>query len=513
MYNLDPNRRHHEALNEEGLIGDFIHVKTGPAYSKGHAVRTIPVGSEGIKAHYDVDAKRIISYLFPKDGWTYGKAKAWVEKHEGKTRSLRESGGERYEIELPGAFSEYFSRIPESGMGYHSVDLLLRNGTTVSDCTILNGTKLVLPEGSREIRPLEIEEIVPKPRKTNTLFTLPDDFLSEASSTTSRQLPKVILPRRLPRGGTIGITAPSSNVPAGKVARGIKYLKEWGYQVKLGATVVAILDQEMTAGSDRARAQDLMNMFQDPAVDAVLTATGGYGSSRLLRYLDFDVFRKNPKPLSGFSDTTALLNAITLETGLVTFLGPTAEIREDNESTATKYLSLLLGLWSKPREGYEVVFPPEISLIRRLPTAATTTPASGRLFGGNLTLVSRLCGTQWQLPGKDTVIAIEEIGEAAFMIDSLLQQLADTGSIDPETPIIFGDFSAIPTEHGSTRGPEDGDASVYDILRQRYASHEAPILIGWPFSHGRWNLTLPLGVRVRVDPAARTMFVLEPVVE
>jgi len=514
----------------EPPTGKFFH--GGPIcadYDKGDTIRTIWFSQEkGLKARYDISKRRVISFLFDKKKWTKTKAEAWTKKHDvcrvnlgekepkprGKPRPagnfLREGLADRYALDLPEEFAEFFNQTPETGMGYHAVDLQLRNGETIRGCIVMNGSKLIFPEGSRPVHPLEIEEMLPR---STPPITVPDDFLSEASgSAATRKRPKLLLPRRLSAGGTIGVTAPSSNVPPAKIARGVEWLREWGYRVKLGATVVALLDHDMTSASDRVRAQDLMNLFEDDEVDAILTATGGYGAARLLKHLDFNLIKKHPKPISGFSDATALLNAITLETGLVTFLGPTIEIREDNESRATKYLQALLGLWTKPREGYEVLFPPELAVIRRLPTASGSAPSAGRLYGGNLTLVSRLCGTAWQLPGEDSVIALEEIGEAAFMIDSILQQLEDAGTILEETPIIFGDFSAIPTEHGSTRGPEDGDAAVYDVLRQRYSSHRAPALVGWPFSHGRWNLTLPLGVRVRVDPAARTMFVLEPVV-
>lgn len=185
----------------------------------------------------------------------------------------------------------------------------------------------------------------------------------------------------------------------------------------------------------------------------------------------------------------------------------------DNEDTGTEYLKALLRIMSTPRDSYELVFPPEISIIRRIPTISGDAPATGVLLGGNLTLISRMVGTAWKLPGRGTVIALEEIGEAAFMIDSLLQQLSDGGTIKDTSPLLFGDFTGIPTEHGSSRGPQDADASVYDLLRQRFSDHKGPILVGWPFSHGSWNLTLPLGARVRIDPLGGTAFVIEPVVE
>jgi len=510
--------------------GEYFHGKPVCSdYEKGDTVRTIWISQEkGIKALYDVDNKRVISYLFAKDKWSKAEADTWTKKHDvcqvqrgekkrkprgderPKGEYLREDGltvddlvDDGYAIDLPTEFTALFARVPQSGDGFHNVNVHLKSGDIIRGCQVYNGHHLRLPSGMQEVRPLDIEEIVPESV----------DLQERDFSFTSRELPRTIRPKLLPKGGTIGITAPSSQIIPSKVARGISWLKQWGYKVKLGTTVATVLDRDLTSASELTRAQDLMDLFEDKEVDAILTATGGYGAAKLLKHLDFDVFRRNPKPISGFSDTTALLNAITLETGLITFLGPTVEVRSDNEDTCVEYLKALLRVLSSPRDSYELVFPPELSLIRRVQTDSGTAPAAGTLLGGNLTLVSRLVGTSWQIPGSGTIVALEEIGEAAFMVDSLLQQLEDGGTIKEDTPLVFGDFTKIPTEHGSSRGPQDADASVYDLLRQRYANHKGPVLTGWPFSHGTWNMTLPLGARVRVDPLGGTIFVIEPVVE
>lgn len=325
-----------------------------------------------------------------------------------------------------------------------------------------------------------------------------------------------IAPPCLKKGGTIGVVAPSSAFDPEYVARAIAYLKKKGYKVKLGDTVRNLYDRDLTAAGDKTRAADVMKAFTDPDVDAIFTATGGYGSIRTIKHLNFDVIRKNPKIMVGFSDTTGILNVITSKSKIITFVGPSMELGQDDE-VGEMSMDSLLEMISKPVDRFELTFPKHLSMVRELPTHRNGMDKfyEGTLFGGNLTLISNMIGTPYCIPKLEEglILALEEISEPAYEIDSKIQQLEDSGVLHVLTPVLLGEFVKIVAETPSSRKEEEAEISVSSMLRQRFAEHQAPVLSGWLFSHGKnWNMTLPIGAKLRIDPAALTVTVLSPVV-
>ncbi len=133
----------------------------------------------------------------------------------------------------------------------------------------------------------------------------------------------LIKPRRLAPGQTIGLVAPSSapNEPE-RIRFAAETIESLGFRVRPGAH---LRDRDgYLAGTDATRAHDLNAMFADDAVDAIWCVRGGYGASRLLPALDYELMRRKPKALIGYSDITALHMAIQRHVGLVTFHGPVA---------------------------------------------------------------------------------------------------------------------------------------------------------------------------------------------
>jgi len=286
-----------------------------------------------------------------------------------------------------------------------------------------------------------------------------------------------------------------------------------GYKIELGKTVRMVLDKDLTAASDQARAADVMAAFASPNIDAIFTATGGYGSIRASKLLDFSIIRKNPKIIVGFSDTTGILNIITAKCGFVTFVGPSPEMGE-NDKAGEDSMDAFLEMVSKPKHSFELSFPKELSMVREIPSKHSGKPYEGTLYGGNLTLISHLIGTPYCIPKGDTVLALEEISEPAYEIDAMLQQLLDSGVMSLITPVFFGEFVNVADEHGgNSRKEEEAEISITALLRQWFLNHQAPVLYGYPFSHGRtWNMALPIGARVQVDPDNLKVTVLHPVV-
>ena len=203
----------------------------------------------------------------------------------------------------------------------------------------------------------------------------------------------VLKPKRLAPGQTIGVIAPSS--PASEddqIHAALEMLESLGFRIKTGAHLYRRYGY--LAGSDAERAADLNDMFADPTVDAIVAFRGGYGASRLLPYLDYDLIRRNPKVLMGYSDITALLNGIHAKTGLVTFHGPIAD-GNFTPYTLAEFKKVLLN----PEPPFVIGAPPvsEVGegIVERKNRLVRIAPgtARGQLIGGNLTLMAHLTGT------------------------------------------------------------------------------------------------------------------------
>ncbi|RXT05380.1 LD-carboxypeptidase [Ammoniphilus sp. CFH 90114] len=292
----------------------------------------------------------------------------------------------------------------------------------------------------------------------------------------------IIKPKAIQPGDTIGVIAPSSPVPQEKMKKSLSIFKEFGYQLKLGQT----LGQEYgyLAGSDPVRAHDINQMFADPEVDAIMCLRGGYGTPRILEMLDYDLIKRNPKPFIGYSDITALHTAIHRHTGLVTFHGPMiAELADEPDSRTWPTLFHHL---SQP------------DLAMRYPTdmfqyTINEGTAEGRLVGGNLCLLVATLGTAFEVDTKDKIFFIEDIGEEPYSIDRMLTQLRLAGKLQQAKGLLFTDFSeAEPKQY-------DPSLSLEQVLHDIIKPLGIPSYYGLKSGHCQPNLTLPIGVRARMN--------------
>ncbi len=320
----------------------------------------------------------------------------------------------------------------------------------------------------------------------------------------------MILPYKLPKKGTIGVVTTSSPVNSEFLHDAINYYEGLGYTIVLGESVTNLNDRILASSSPEMRANEINAMFANDKIDAIMSARGGYGAQAILPYLNYDLIARNPKPFVGFSDVTAVLNAITRMTGMVTFLGPTFEFDINSEPDKIG-AEFMLELISNPRKSVVLQLPKSNAFVRRMGKPEN---AFGILYGGNLTLISRLTGTKFSVPSSsDTVIALEDVGEGVIAVDSMLQHLEMANVISETTPLIFGDFTHINSEANSgNRKPEDGDPSINNAIVNRCRKHDAPILVGLPFSHGMYNLTLPIGGEVMVSYDNFILSTIGPVV-
>ncbi|HEX6322472.1 MAG TPA: LD-carboxypeptidase [Vicinamibacterales bacterium] len=315
----------------------------------------------------------------------------------------------------------------------------------------------------------------------------------------------VVRPARLKPGDTVGLVAPANatfNTYELDIAR--DSLEALGLNVRVGEH---LRDRHgYLAGQDRDRAADINGFFKDASVAAVLPIRGGWGSARLLPFLDYDAIRANPKIIVGYSDVTALLTAIHARTGLVTFHGANGMGRWDQYS---------LDFFRR------VLFEGEAVTFTNTPTFAETnvlTPvryrtqtirpgtARGRLLGGNLSVLAGIVGSPYVPAWDGAILFLEDVGEAIYRVDRMLTTLKLAGILERIRGFVFGTCSEC--DPGSGFG-----ALTFEEL---WADHIAPLDIpawsGAMIGHGMPQWTLPVGAEVSIDASAGTIRMLEPAV-
>ena len=305
--------------------------------------------------------------------------------------------------------------------------------------------------------------------------------------------------KKLKFGNTIGLIAPSGAMRTeGAIERAVTETERMGFKVKLGES--AGKKYGYLSGTDDVRARDINAMFADNEVDAIFCIRGGYGAMRILDKLDYDLIAKHPKIFVGFSDITALHIALLNRCGLATFHAPMPVGWSNGPLDEFSRESMYKALMHAEPVG-ELINPPEYP-------KQTVNPgqAEGLLVGGNLMLMASSLGTPWEIDTKGRIVFIEEVGERTYCVDRMLTQLRLAGKFDDCAGVVFGDFADCPIEY-----PEYG-LSLEEIIRDVAAPCGKPIFTGLRCGHCTPKLTLPFGVKCRMDADKCTLTVLESAV-
>ena len=283
------------------------------------------------------------------------------------------------------------------------------------------------------------------------------------------------IPKGLKKGDTIGIVAPSGPLEKETLLKGEQFLINQGFNVVIAPSCFE--KRGYLAGTcDRRRAEDLMMMFADDEIKAILCMRGGYGSNRLMPYLKAFDFSKYKKPFIGFSDITYLHIFLNQQHDLMTFHGPMIYdlIRED-EATNTHFFDLLAGNYCFD--------------IKEVPYyGKTLTSASGELIGGNLSIICSTLGTPYEINTKGKILFIEEVNEPVYVIDRLMMQLELSGKLEDANGIILGDFNVF-----------DKDKTNI-FLKKMFKSYSKPVAYNIPSGHCLPNYMIPCGARVELNP-------------
>jgi muramoyltetrapeptide carboxypeptidase len=310
----------------------------------------------------------------------------------------------------------------------------------------------------------------------------------------------IIKPRRLKSGGTIGIVAPASPPLSDEsLHKGITYLEKLGFRVKLGEFARA--KRGYLAGNDEDRVRDIHTMFSVPDVQAIIAVRGGYGCTRFLHLVDYDLIKRNPKIFVGYSDITVLHCAIFKRTGLITFAGPmvAADFGDgiDPESESFFWSIIMEGTPGMPALFDNYVSEPLIG----------KRGFTGPVLGGNLSVLCSLIGTTYFPDCTGAVLAIEEIGEAPYRIDRMLNQLKMNGVFERLSGIMLGQFTNCIQEN------ERPTLTLDEIFNDYFSQVDYTVLRNIPFGHEKRKITLPFGAAVRYEPDDNSLVILEsPVV-
>jgi muramoyltetrapeptide carboxypeptidase len=312
------------------------------------------------------------------------------------------------------------------------------------------------------------------------------------------------LPPKLVAGARIALVAPAGPLlDRDDLQRAVELCRALGHEPVPGAH--AGRRHGYLAGADDERVGDLNAALADDRVDAVWCIRGGYGVTRILHRVDMDLVARRPKPVIGFSDITALLNALTSATGVVTFHGPTA--RQPMTAFGRQHFERVLGS-NAPAGRLERLAPPADVLVPRAPRVATIVRgrAEGRLVGGNLTLLQCLVGTSWQPDFEGALLFLEDVGEDLYRVDRALSHLRLAGLLDGLAGVIIGQFTDM------KRATSDGGLGFDEVLASYFEPLKVPTAMGFPIGHVDDQWTMPIGVRARLDADAGEVELLEAAV-
>ncbi len=283
-------------------------------------------------------------------------------------------------------------------------------------------------------------------------------------------------------GDTIGVVAPAFVPPAPELNAGIAWLEAQGFTVRRGKNLRA--RNGYLAGTDSQRGADLAEMIRDRSVRGIWFARGGYGSARLLDEIPWRHWARDPKPMIGYSDLTAIFNAALDRCGAIGFYGPV--VMELATPRLYHSPSLFAALAGKPA-----------SLAFAKKDVLVPGRGEGRLFGGNLSVLTHLCGTEFAPRSSGGVLFLEEIGEGTYRLDRMLTQLRQSGMLDGLAGVLLGTLSVPPRQ----RFPPD--RRPVDVLREFFGELGVPVVRFLPSGHRPGKQTIPIGATARVDTRAR----------
>lgn len=288
-----------------------------------------------------------------------------------------------------------------------------------------------------------------------------------------------IIPPYLSKDDTIGIVCSGGYMPKEKAETCIRILQEWGFKVKAGSTLGSQFNY--FSATDDERLDDLQKMLDDNSIKAILCGRGGYGLGRIIDKLNFKNFKKHPKWIIGYSDITILLSHVFSRFRIASLHSPMAAAFNDDEykhEYIQSFHDILIG--KKPK------------YVCQVNPFNNNGDATGKLVGGNLSLLAHLIGTRSDIDTSGKILFLEDVGEYIYNVDRMLYQLKRSGKFEDLQGLIIGGF----TEVKDTVIPFGKD--IYQIIFDIVKEYDYPICFNFPVGHTRENYVLKVGAEYKL---------------
>lgn len=302
-------------------------------------------------------------------------------------------------------------------------------------------------------------------------------------------------PRPLQYGDKVGFISPAGPIKEERLEGAISFFNSLGLKVVIGEHA---LDKcGYLAGTDEHRAEDFNLMFKDKSIKGIFCLRGGYGSSRILDKLDFNLIKKNPKLFCGYSDITILHFVLNKMCNLATFHSPmpcTEFYKEIDTHTTDSFKKNIFN----STNNLILSNPANISM-----NVIKSGVGKGRLVGGNLSVILSSLGTKYEIDFNNKILFLEEIDEPPYKIDRMILQLTQSGKLNKCNGIILGYFS------GCNPSDSNTSLSLHDIFKTYLCSYNIPVVSDFACGHELPSNTIPLGLLTHVDTANNKIIVLE----
>ncbi|MCL4373287.1 MAG: LD-carboxypeptidase [Candidatus Marsarchaeota archaeon] len=334
---------------------------------------------------------------------------------------------------------------------------------------------------------------------------------------------EMIKPRALKPGDTIKIIAPSSTL--GNVeglSNAIDFIKKHGFKVSLSTNLTHATPQRFSTTGDRIRKTELENAFKNDDIDAIIALRGGAGSIDLLDIIDYDIIREHPKVFVGYSDITLLQLAFLKKANLITFQGPMLiDLTEGDSQVLNQNWSTLLSIISAG-DALELKNP----IGSKWSKTITEGRGRGMLLGGNMTMLSLISNTQYMPSTEGSVMFLEDVDLAPWMVDNIFTSLIIKGAMNGITGLVFGEFP----HYGFEEALKNSSAAAFlfnDLFVEDYVDstikdiiidilikklQNIPSFVDFACCHGKYITTIPMGAMVEIDAKEQKLSMLESAV-
>jgi muramoyltetrapeptide carboxypeptidase len=330
--------------------------------------------------------------------------------------------------------------------------------------------------------------------------------VSASATAAAAPRPALLLARRLSPGDTVALINPANAVYEREPYRyATEALQTLGFKVREAPNLRARYGR--LAGTDAQRASDVNAMFGDTKVQGLMALTGGSGCNRILPLLDYAAIARNPKVLMGFSDLTALINAVNAQTGLVTFHSPVAS-SEWNAFSLESFKALVMqaqaALLSNPLPSQ--TRDDELVNKQHRITTLRGGKARGPLVGGNLTVFSAMAGSAYWPQLDGAILCLEDVNEEIYRVDRMLSTLMLAGVFKRLAGVVLGNFT------NCLPGEGFGSLTLDEVFDDYFLGLKVPVFKGAQFGHVKLKYSFPIGLPVEMDADAGTLQLLQSAV-